>query len=825
MQRRKFLKSTATILGGLAVAPKAILAAESELDCGVWYDAEITDTVDGDTFDVRVYDNDTEYNVRTLGHDTPEKSGNTRYEKTEEWEFIESENHLEEWGNKATTFGEDELPVGTQCQIRLDCKSEEIDQYGRLLAKIRYDRSGDGTYDTVYNKLTVEEGYARVYAASMSNTDSFIDAQRSARENSRGLWEADDSAAPEWRNRDVAETFHPHTSSIRTTDGKVANSRVPILAEPEALQKNTSTSTVDYDSGSIPMVAVDEPNNLAYFGGVPINERWEEEASDLEHFVFVTNLIDYLHDDTDPSGPVLVDGGHHTFGQNNAVSAEDTAFYQRFLEGVGIELHSINTYGDGVGYSLLEARALVVSVGQDAWSSEEVSEIQTFLDNGGVVLLFGSGSEPASDRENLDNLAADLGTDLRLNIDDVRDDANNVGDNRKLLSSANNNTTDFDLWSAYNGSSGDSGDTIATDVLDADPDDPDTASYHTWTLSDTSSEFTGEVDTISVDYPSGTSLDGLTEDDVTVYMDRDGDGTVDEIPVNSDSYSGSAATFDLDGRYDTSVKGEVRVEINGVTNPNSGEYVATETLDGEDTYSVDAEFVVTGLSVTTDPATEVTDNSATLNGSLDDLDGAGSADVYFEWGPSGDLSNTTTAQTLSSTGSFSEEVSNLDSDTDYEYRAVADASDGDSATGGTVSFTTDSTARSDVLTANPNSAGSSSYHTWTLSDPSNEYSGEANTITVDYPSGTSLDGLTDSEVTVYIDRDGDGTVDEIRVNSDSYAGSTDTFDLDGRYDTSVEGEVRVEIDGVTNPDVGDYVATETLDGDDTLSVDAEFVVE
>jgi hypothetical protein len=36
--------------------------------------------------------------------------------------------------------------------------------------------------------------------------------------------------------------------------------------------------------------------------------------------------------------------------------------------------------------------------------------------------------------------------------------------------------------------------------------------------------------------------------------------------------------------------------------------------------------------------------------------------------------------------------------------------------------------------------------------------------------------------------------------------------------------VRVEIDGVTDPDAGDYVGTETLEGDDALSVDAEFVV-
>jgi len=45
------------------------------------------------------------------------------------------------------------------------------------------------------------------------------------------------------------------------------------------------------------------------------------------------------------------------------------------------------------------------------------------------------------------------------------------------------------------------------------------------------------------------------------------------------------------------------------------------------------------------------------------------------------------------------------------------------------------------------------------------------------------------------------------VDAGDYSGRTATFDLDGRYDTSVAGEVRVEIDGVTNPDTGDCVAT------------------
>lgn len=291
MQRRRFITSLAATVG-LAATPRRVLTTESALECGLWYDAEITDTIDGDTFDVYVGEIDTEYTVRTLGHDTPEKSGNTYYEKTEEWEFIEDVTHLEDWGNKATTFAEDELPVGAQCQVKLDCESEEIDQYGRLLAKIRYDRNGDGSYDTVYNKLALEEGYARVYTASMSNTDEYLAAQEVARGNDRGLWAAADGNALEWRNADVDASFHPHTSSIRTTDGPLAESRVPVWAKAEAVQENTTSRTVDYESGSIPLVGVDETTNLAYFGGCSINEVWEEAPAELEHFVFVTNLID-----------------------------------------------------------------------------------------------------------------------------------------------------------------------------------------------------------------------------------------------------------------------------------------------------------------------------------------------------------------------------------------------------------------------------------------------------------------------------------------------------------------------------------------------------
>ena len=104
----------------------------------------------------------------------------------------------------------------------------------------------------------------------------------------------------------------------------------------------------------------------------------------------------------------------------------------------------------------------------------------------------------------------------------------------------------------------------------------------------------------------------------------------------------------------------------------------------------DAAGASDGVYVTTGDATDVTKTAATLDGTLQDLDGADSVDVYFEWGPGGDLSNTTATRTLSSTGSFDATVDGLSEGTEYGFRAVAESSDGSTDTGPTVAFTTDS---------------------------------------------------------------------------------------------------------------------------------------
>ncbi|WP_336361607.1 lamin tail domain-containing protein [Haladaptatus sp. ZSTT2] len=526
MQRRNYLKLLGSAVGGVSLGTSVATAADTQLEPGTWYDATVEKTIDGDTFDVKLTSDGTVYNVRVLGIDTPEKSGNTRYDKLEEWEGIEDSAYLETWGNNASDFAKGELPVGTNCQIAVDSESEELDIYGRLLAKIRYDRTADGSMNTVYNKYTIEQGYARVYSASMTNTDAYWDAENAARASGLNVWsQSDPSSTPEVRDNDVGQTFHPNTTSIKTTAGQLADSRTPIWAESTATQSQSS-GAVTYSS-NIPLVGVDAANNLAMLGGQPIQEDHDSVSDHLEHFVFVTNLIDSLTEGT-RSGMVLVDGGHHQFGADHSCSAEDTVFYQRYLEGQGIELAGINTLGDSTGPSLSNARAIIITSPEDTVSSADVSAITSFIDNGGAVILMGSAASTSAQQSNLNSLAADLGTDLRLNEDEITDSENNVGSDT-LVTSAHLNTTDFSLWSAYSGSGASPSyllsiddvvrnvDSLNEETVVLSNDGSNAIDMSGWTMTN------GDGDTYS--FPSGFTL--AAGDSVTVHTGSGSDTATD----------------------------------------------------------------------------------------------------------------------------------------------------------------------------------------------------------------------------------------------------------------------------------------------------------
>jgi hypothetical protein len=157
-----------------------------------------------------------------------------------------------------------------------------------------------------------------------------------------------------------------------------------------------------------------------------------------------------------------------------------------------------------------------------------------------------------------------------------------------------------------------------------------------------------------------------------------------EIDFAGDTYVGLAVTSHNTGTLCTATF----KDLSGLSpdrNQDVGDCEVTGSVSTED----DGGTGDTNPVVSTDAATDITQTAATLNGTLEDLGGASSADCRFENREAGAGSwNTTSAQTLSSNGSFSSGISGLSSDTGYEYRAVVNASDGDSATGTIVSYTT-----------------------------------------------------------------------------------------------------------------------------------------
>ncbi len=93
-------------------------------------------------------------------------------------------------------------------------------------------------------------------------------------------------------------------------------------------------------------------------------------------------------------------------------------------------------------------------------------------------------------------------------------------------------------------------------------------------------------------------------------------------------------------------------------------------------------------SVTTLSQINVSSSGATIRGNLTDMGNDSQVGVYFEWGPNISFGETTPTIQRSTIGTFSRNITDLDYNTTYYYRAVGLNSAGFS-NGSTLSFTTD----------------------------------------------------------------------------------------------------------------------------------------
>ncbi|WP_400163975.1 thermonuclease family protein [Brevibacillus sp. TJ4] len=132
--------------------------------------ATVKRVIDGDTVELENGER-----VRLIGVDTPET--------------VKPNSPVEPYGKEASEYTKKQL-TGQTVTLRFDV--EPRDKYDRLLA---YVYLPDGTF---YNEQLVREGYARIMTIppNVAYADLFLEAEREARENDRGLWALEDSPVP-----------------------------------------------------------------------------------------------------------------------------------------------------------------------------------------------------------------------------------------------------------------------------------------------------------------------------------------------------------------------------------------------------------------------------------------------------------------------------------------------------------------------------------------------------------------------------------------------------------------------------------------------------
>ncbi len=140
----------------------------------------VVHVVDGDTFECKLSSGQ-ELKVRLIGVDTPESSDNPKARKDAEKTGISVE-EIVRMGKLSKELTKKLLPKGELVYLEQDV--QPTDRYGRTLA---YVWLKDGR---MLNEVLLLEGYAQVYTIppNVKYQERFLQAQRRAREERRGLW-------------------------------------------------------------------------------------------------------------------------------------------------------------------------------------------------------------------------------------------------------------------------------------------------------------------------------------------------------------------------------------------------------------------------------------------------------------------------------------------------------------------------------------------------------------------------------------------------------------------------------------------------------------
>jgi endonuclease YncB( thermonuclease family) len=403
------------------------IGAGPKFEVGQEYEATVESVDDGDTVTVSVGEGTEE--IRILGVDSPEKDVAAEAETPYEWpglggEPADSYPTLSSWGQEATAFAEQEL-AGETVTLSFDENEGISDPFGRLLCLIHYDAEGNGGHDTLYDQRLVETGHARAFHSDLTGHDDFLRAELDARENDRGLW-ADSTPADSssFRNEAVSELFVPRPVTV---GGQFDDADVLVRAAESA------------DPAGAPLVVADAENRVAVAGGLLANDAYEQPAgfeadtSGYGNYPFLTNVLTAL---ADKEGDVLITGGNGQFSASGSITAEAASYYQRHLEGEGIDFNGVNDLANA-GDLLADARAVLVTAPTESFSDADLEALSSFRDDGGAVVLLGSGAAETGALVNLNSVAGTLGSDVTLGLSSVTDTEANVAGRESIVATSN----------------------------------------------------------------------------------------------------------------------------------------------------------------------------------------------------------------------------------------------------------------------------------------------------------------------------------------------------------------------------------------------------
>jgi len=136
--------------------------------------------IDGDTF-VCILPIAKEEKIRLIGVDAPESRMNRKTQSDIEKSGMDYET-IKALGRQSTEFIKTHIKPTDIVKLEMDIKPR--DNNGRILAYV-YLQDG-----TMLNELLVEEGFAQVatYPPNVKYVELFKTAEKSARENKKGLW-------------------------------------------------------------------------------------------------------------------------------------------------------------------------------------------------------------------------------------------------------------------------------------------------------------------------------------------------------------------------------------------------------------------------------------------------------------------------------------------------------------------------------------------------------------------------------------------------------------------------------------------------------------